>query len=222
MEPLPKTPSLVELGLSYISLNQREKYMFSIETLNENNYFSAEYFHSERIVSFRSEKVPDTVWGEIAEIARTAGDLGKPDKSPPARTYPPGVQVSTPFRPIWYCGLKWSDGSETGMGTAKDKIMQYLIVLAEKCVETAQQEGPLDEGTAVSIREKWVCPTCGFDENLTNYCGGCGKMRPEETWKNATYFARKEKGVWVCPACGYNDNVYDFCAECGAAKPTGQ
>ena len=208
--------SLTEVSVNRNKIDSKERYSFYLYIKYGHNYFAANYYLNDRIVSFNCEDVPDTVWEEIADMARAAGDLGVPDSSPPAPSYPPGVLLATPFRETWYCGLTWSDGTNTGMGTAKDQIMKYLYGLAEKCVDAAAKEGPLDEGTTVSIQEKWLCPTCGYDDNLTNYCGGCGIMRPKETWKNAAYFARVE---WTCPACGFAGNRNPFCADCGGQKP---
>ena len=216
MESVFNNLALTAVSVNHNKIECREKYQFFLYQKYGNNYFAAEYYLHNRIVSFNCEYVPDTVWEEITGMARAAGDLGVPDSSPPAPVYPPGVLLATPYRETWYCGLTWSDGTNTGMGTAKDQIMNYLYELAEKCVVAAAREGPLDEGTRVSIREKWLCPACGYDDNLTNYCGGCGEVRPKKTWKNAAYFAREE---WVCPACGFAENRNPFCAECAEPKP---
>jgi len=217
MESVLNTLSLIGVSIHYQEIIWENSYHFDVNIKYETNYFSAEYYYLERIVTFYSETVPDTVWEDIAEIARSAGDLGSPERyPPPSPEPPPGMIVDKPFRTNWSSSLEWSDGTKTGMGNAKEEILQYLHDLAEKCVDVASQEGPLDEGTSIRIREKWVCPTCGFDDNLTNYCKGCGIMRPEETWKNAAYFARER---WTCPECGFSENRNDFCADCGSPKP---
>ena len=172
-------PALIGVSLSYISLYNTERYGFHISEHYESMWFSSEYFYADRIVKITSSIVPDIVLAEIAGIARTSGDLGLPDRSPPAPTYPPGVQVSTPFRNTWESVLKWDDGTETGMGDAKDLIMQYLIELSEQFVDKALQEGSL-EAASITIRDKWVCPQCGLDDNFYEQCRSCHSIKPEK------------------------------------------
>ena len=55
--------------------------------------------------------------------------------------------------------------------------------------------------------DTWVC-SCGATVS-GNFCGECGKKRPEP-----------QQAGWTCPSCG-TVNQGKFCQECGARKPSG-
>ena len=55
--------------------------------------------------------------------------------------------------------------------------------------------------------DTWVC-SCGATVS-GNFCGECGKKRPEP-----------QQVGWTCPSCG-TVNQGKFCQECGARKPSG-
>ena len=76
-------------------------------------FFLADHPHIKR--DLLSKKVSDTVLGEIAEIARTAGDLGPPEEYD-------FTEESTSHSFACVYSLRWTDETETG--TAKEQIFR--------------------------------------------------------------------------------------------------
>ena len=118
-------------GLTFMRHNANAEntggYYFTLGKNTEGNVsFSAEHPRLKR--SVLSRKVADAVLREIAEIASAAGDLGAPE----AYDF---TEASTAYAIACFYSLRWADENETGTGTAKEQILQYLMELAEKCAE---------------------------------------------------------------------------------------
>ena len=60
--------------------------------------------------------------------------------------------------------------------------------------------------TPVSRAEgTWVCPNCGQEGNVGNFCTYCATPRPA--------------AEWTCPHCGRTGNTGNFCPDCATPRP---
>ena len=70
MEPVSNKLSIIGVSIYYKEITLEKSYCFDLRIKYGKNYFLAEYYYLERIVSFNAETVPDAVWDDIAEIAK--------------------------------------------------------------------------------------------------------------------------------------------------------
>ena len=162
-------------------IDRGKSYRFRIVTEYGRTHFEATCFCADRHVNFLSAVVPNAVMEEIAEIVRAAGDLGVPERSsaplsPPVGSFSSAVQ---PMYAVWIYGLLWGGGIETGLGAAREELLQYLYALAEKCADEEEKAEALQRASDNAPKEKWMCPACGFAENTGRFCADCGQSKPE-------------------------------------------
>jgi len=156
-------------------------YRFRIVCEYGRTHFEASCYCAEQHVNFLSAEVLNAVMGEIAEIVRTAGDLGVPERSLvlPNRSVDRLIRVDQPMYAVWIYGLLWGGGIETGLGAAREDIVQYLFTLAEKCADEEKKGEALRRASDNTPKEKWMCPACGFANNTGKFCMDCGQAKLE-------------------------------------------
>ena len=152
-------------------------YKFRITTEYGRTRFEASCSCAERHVNFLSAALPNAVMEEIAETVRSAGDLGVPERSPvPANlSVERFIRVDQPMCAVWIYGLLWGGGTETGLGAAREEIVQYLFTLAEKCADEEERAKALQRAPDNAPKRKWMCHACGFAENTGKFCVDCGQ-----------------------------------------------
>ena len=178
--------SLVRLSIGNREADVRKNYEFEINM--EGQSCSSHYYFNEQIIKIYAQDLPLSVWEDIANIARASGDLGEPVNRFIQYSIPSG-QVA-PLAPARYERLFWSDGIETGLGSAKEEIMSYIYDYLAKLIETIRHEKP-NQRRRIAIYGKWICPNCGFADNLADECTSCHISRPQSTYTNLFAFVKK-------------------------------
>lgn len=95
----------------------------------------------------------------------------------------------------------------TPLNNLSSQIIEMLIAasVAKPVVDRIQNvfEDVLSKNEKSADNKTWVCPKCGCNTNVGNYCGNCG-----EPHANA----------WRCNSCGHGTNVGQFCENCGEPR----
>ena len=94
-----------------------------------------------------------------------------------------------------------------GMGVGMNAAGGFMASASQTNAFQMQQQAQMAQQQAAQAAQAngWKCPDCGT-VNQGNFCGGCGKPKPQE------------QAGWKCPECGTVNNG-KFCGGCGKPKP---
>jgi len=165
-----------------------QSWRYALNTRQGKAYFSSSHGRkgtdNDRGIS--DMEVPLFVLEDLSASARAGGAVGSPKWENAARPLHDA--------PTYHYDLYWTDGTQTGPGTAAGHILKYLRAIEKTCTEAALQcETPSENAfkeIAALLKEEPAQPSAG-------------KPAPV---------------IWTCAICGGTESTDKFCMECGAVK----
>ena len=222
-------PSLV--GVYMLDDRPREKYEYRLilQSVTEHfrtagvTYLTASAFTPSGHVSLSEVEVPLALLGEISQLLPSAEHLGTSTLATAQsnRSLFAGTNFAPSYEPRWAFGLLWSDGSETGLGEAKEQVRKYLRNVALHIAASSDISHTADP-TPAEHSAIWSC-ACGCKQNVGKYCPECGARSPSASqttsepqhgmWRNAYHVAEKLISDWPYSFLGNPGYVQDFSVE---------
>ena len=169
-----------------------KSYSYSLNTRQGKVYFSCSpsKINKEHDGECSDVEVSISVLEDVSEMARVGGAVGSPRWE--------NSSERMLDAPMYHFDLYWTDGTQTGPGTATGDIMKYLRALGKEHAETALPCETPPEDTC-----KEIAPPLK-EENAQPPAGKKSDEPAQETW--------------ICTVCGSVESGKRFCAECGAEK----
>ena len=219
-------PSLVGVYMLDDRPRERYEYRLVLQSATEQyrtagrTYLTASACIPSGPVSLREVEVPSALLDEISSVLPASEHLGKAIL---------GTALSKNNRLLgspyvdhrWAFGLLWSDGSETGLGEAKELVRKFLRHVT-KCIAASSDINHATDPIAAEHADVWNC-ACGNMNNAGKFCPACGASKPSAyqptseiqpgMWRNAYQVAETLITDWPYAFLGNPGFVHDFSAD---------